>query len=304
MAKKLISRKKFILSTITGITGIGLINDSLKSMPIPGPTLRIVGRTGISVTPLCFGAPRTNEESLIRYILDKGINFIDTGHSYGNGNNERLVGRAVSGRRSNIVIQSKIRLESNELPSIGKGKKGAEEIRQALQSKLEASLKALGTDYIDILLYHDAIDENLLYHSETLRFFSDSKTAGVIKACGFSTHNEYLNLHARNITENFYDVIMVPFNHKGSFVHSVTGRFSEWDQTKLIGILEEAYAKGIGVVAMKTCSGGKYSPSPEISPGFQEGVKWVLQKKYISAAAVAMANFEEVNEHLPLLNLV
>ena len=122
------------------------------------------------VTPLCFGAPRTNEESLIKYALKKGINFIDTGHAYGNGNNERLVGRAITGLRSKVVIQSKIRLEENELPSKGKGRKGAEEIRDALYSKLEASLKALNTEYIDVLLYHDAVDENLLFHSEVMKF--------------------------------------------------------------------------------------------------------------------------------------
>jgi len=303
MVKKLISRKKFLLSTITGIAGLSLINNPLKSMSIPASGLRTIGRTGISVTPVCFGAPRTNEESLIKYAIDKGINFIDTGRAYGNGNNERLVGRAVLGRRNKIIIQSKIRLESDELPLKGKGKQGAEEIRHALDSKLQASLKAFGTDYIDILLYHDAADENLLYHSETMKFFSDSKKNGLIKACGFSTHNDNMNLHARNNKENFYDVIMVPFNHKGSFVHSVTGRYSEWDQDTLISILEEANAKGTGIIAMKTCSGGKYSPSPDIVPGYPEGVKWVLQKKYISSAAIAMASFEEVDEHLSLLNI-
>jgi predicted aldo/keto reductase-like oxidoreductase len=112
-----------------------------------------------------------------------------------------------------------------------------------------------------------------------------------------------MNLHARNNKENFYDIIMVPFNHKGSFVHSLTGRYSEWDQEKLINILEEAHSKDTGIIAMKTCSGGKYSPSQDVTPGFSESVKWVLQKEYISAAAVAMANFEEVDEHLSLLNL-
>jgi predicted aldo/keto reductase-like oxidoreductase len=111
-----------------------------------------------------------------------------------------------------------------------------------------------------------------------------------------------MNLHERNNRELFYDVIMVPFNHKGSFVHSVTGNFSEWDQNRLISALTEAGNKGIGVIAMKTCSGGKYSPSPDTGPGFPEAVKWVISHPYISAAAVAMANFEQVNEHVPLLN--
>ena len=63
------------------------------------------------VSPIAFGAPRTNEESVIKYALRKGINFIDTGQSYGNGNNEKLVGKAIAGIRKQIVIQSKIRLE-------------------------------------------------------------------------------------------------------------------------------------------------------------------------------------------------
>jgi aryl-alcohol dehydrogenase-like predicted oxidoreductase len=300
MVRKSISRKKFITTTLVGIAGIGLIDRLLKAESLITPVLRKIGKTGISVTPVCFGAPRTNEESLIRYAIDKGINFIDTGHSYGNGNNERLVGRAVGSARKNVVIQSKIRLEFNELPSEGKGKKGAEEIKTALYSKLEASLKALNTDYIDILLYHDAIDENLLFHPETMKFFSEMKQSGTIKAHGFSAHNDFINLPLRNNTEKFYNVIMVPFNHKGSFVHSVSGKYSEWDQAKLISILEDASKNGIGVIAIKTCSGGSYSPSPDIEPSYGEAVRWVLQKNYISSAAIGMANFEQVNEHISI----
>jgi aryl-alcohol dehydrogenase-like predicted oxidoreductase len=303
MVKKLINRKKFITTTLSGIIGINLINRSLETENSIISVNRNIGTTGISVTPVCFGAPRTNQESLIRYAIDKGMNFIDTGRSYGNGNNERLVGRAIEGIRKNIIIQSKIRLDANELPSEGKGKKGSEEIRTALSSKLEASLKALNTNYIDILLYHDASDEKLLFHPETINFFSEMKRSGIIKACGFSTHNDCMNLPARNNSEKFYDLFMIPFNHKGFFIHSVTGRYSEWDQTRLISILEEAWEKGIGIIAMKTCSGGAYSPSADLKPSFREAVRWVLQKKYISSAAVAMANFEQVNEHLRLLNM-
>jgi len=297
MGKKQISRKEFFAKTLTGIAGISLVSKHLTGISSAGPELRSIGGTGIMVTPLCFGAPRTNEESLIKYALEKGMNFIDTGRAYGNGNNERLVGRAIAGNRSKVVIQSKIGLEENEIPSKGKGRKGAEEIRNVLSSKLEASLKALNTEYIDVLLYHGASDENLLFHSEVLKFFSEIKNSGVIKAHGFSAHNDYMNLPERNNSEVFYNTIMVPFNPKGSFVHSLTGKYSEWDQKKLISILTEAGNKGIGVIAMKTCSGGKYSPSTDIEPSFKEAVLWVLQHKFISSAAIAMANFEQVDEH-------
>lgn len=298
MGKKQISRKEFVTKTLTGIAGISLMTSRLSAAEYPAQDLRTVGKTGIKVSPICFGAPRTNEESLIKYAVDKGINFIDTGRSYGNGNNERLVGRALSGIRHKVVIQSKIRLEENELPSKGKGKKGADEIRSALSSKLEESLKALNSDYIDILLIHDALDEKLLFHDETLKFFDTMKKNGVIKAHGFSTHNDYLNLPERNNSELIYDIIMLPFNHKGSFVHSVTGKYSEWDQKRLISILTEAGNKGVGVIAMKTCSGGMYSPDPSSEANYSKAVSWVLTHKFISSAAIAMANFEQVNEHL------
>lgn len=299
--RKIISRKRFISSAVAGLAGIRVIPY------LPGRELneiqvnRSVGRTGIMVTPVCFGASRTNDESLIKYSINKGFNLIDTGRSYANGNNEKLVGKAVSGIRKNIVIQSKIRLDPNELPSEGKGKKGADEIKSLLNSRLEASLKALNTDYIDILLYHDATLENLLFHNEVIKFFDGLKSTGVIRAHGFSAHNDLLTLHEMNNRELFYDIIMVPFNHKGSFIHSVSGRYSEWDQTKLISTLTEAGNKGIGVIAMKTCSGGKYSPSPDVPLSYPEAVRWVIHHPYISSAAVAMANFEQVNEHTPLL---
>jgi uncharacterized protein len=297
MGKKQISRKEFFTKALTGIAGIRLLSDNMTGLFLSGSELRSLGRTGIMITPIAFGAPRTNEESVIKYVLSKGINFIDTGRSYGNGNNEKLVGKAIAGIRKQIVIQTKIRLEMEELPSKGKGKKGSAEIYDVLSSKLEASIKALNTDYIDVLLYHDALDENLLFHQATLRFFDDMKKSGVIKAHGFSTHNDYMNLPERNNSEVFFDVVMVPFNHKGSFVHSVTGNYSEWDQSKLISVLTEAAHKGIGVIAMKTCSGGKYSPSPDIEPSYKEAVLWVLRHKFISSASIAMVNFEQIDDH-------
>jgi aryl-alcohol dehydrogenase-like predicted oxidoreductase len=299
--KKNISRKAFLSAGIAGLAALKLIPRSLSSGDTGIFRQRNIGKTGIRVSPVCFGATRTSEESLIRYVIDKGINYLDTGRSYANGKNEMLVGRAVSGIRDRVVIQSKVKLEKRELPSWGNDKKVAGEIRSVLHTRLEESLKALNTGYIDILLYHSASDEELLFHPEVMKFFADMKSSGVIKAHGFSAHNDSMNLHERNNKERFYDVLMVPFNHKGSLVHSITGEYSEWDHSKLVSVLREAGEKGIGVIAMKTCSGDKYSPSKETEASYPEAVRWVLSQPYISSAAVAMANFDQVNEHLSVL---
>jgi aryl-alcohol dehydrogenase-like predicted oxidoreductase len=296
--EKGISRKKFLSTVVAGLAGIKMIPHIRSSYQTEISGKRSVGKTGILVSPVCFGASRTNDESLIKYAIDNGFTFIDTGRNYANGNNEKLVGKAVAGIRDKVVIQSKLRLDLNELPSGGKGKKGADEIRSILNSKLEASLKAINSDYIDILLYHDAPGEDMLFHPEVMKFYDNLKKTGVIRAHGYSTHNDLIALHERNNKELVYDIIMAPFNHKGSFVHSVTGRYEEWDQNRLTAALTEAGNKGIGIIAMKTCSGGKYSPSPDIEACFPEAVRWVIQHSYISSAAVAMANFEQVDEHV------
>lgn len=301
MRKPKITRKEFLLKSAATMAGLTLLPSMEQKASPANLPLRSLGKTGIMVSPLCFGAPRTNNEALIKYALDKGINFIDTGRSYANGNNEILVGRTIKGIRKNVVIQTKIRLDPEELPNRGKGKKDAGEIRKILSEKMVASLSALNTEYIDVLLYHDASEESLLFHPEVLKFFADMKSAGIIKAHGFSAHNEVMHLHQRNNTEKFYDVIMIPFNHQGSFIHSVSGRHSDWDQQKLIEILTAAHENGTAIVAMKTCSGGKYSPSPSAEPSFAEAVRWVIKQPFISSAAVAMATFSEVDEHLQII---
>jgi aryl-alcohol dehydrogenase-like predicted oxidoreductase len=302
--KNRISRKKFLATTIAGLAGIKLFSRAPGIEPADIFKKRSLGKTGIMVSPVCFGATRTSEESLIRYVIEKGINFLDTGRAYANGNNERLVGRALSGMRNKVVIQSKLQLEKHELPSWGNDKKVTGEISSVLQHKLEESLKALDTDYIDILLYHSASDEELLFHPGVMKFFEGMKRAGVIRAHGFSTHNDKMNLPERNNRESFYDVLMVPFNHKGSLIHSITGEFAEWDHNKLVSVLTEAAGRGTGVIAMKTCSGDKYAPSIDTKPSYSEAVKWVLAHPFVSSAAVAMANFDQVNEHISMFEMI
>jgi aryl-alcohol dehydrogenase-like predicted oxidoreductase len=301
MGKTGITRKKFLTTTLAGFAGLKFLPKTVNMNRTDQSVKNKIGKTGIEVSPVCFGASRANDESLVKYAIEKGINFIDTGQSYSNGNNERLIGKAISGIRDKVVIQTKLRLDPEELSSGGKGKKGAREIRNILTSKLEASLKSLKSDYIDIVLYHDASEEFLLFHPEVMDFFSGLKDSGIIRAHGFSTHNDRMIFLERNIKEGFYDINMVPFNHKGSYIHSVTGKYNEWDQDKLIPILTEAGDKGIGIIAMKTCSGDKYSPSPDIEPSYREAVKWVIQHPYISTASVAMVNFDQVDEHVLLL---
>ncbi|HCC71044.1 MAG TPA: hypothetical protein DEQ09_07840, partial [Bacteroidales bacterium] len=261
------------------------------------PVMNELGNTGIMVTPICFGASRTRDEGLIRFAIDSGINFLDTGRSYARGNNERLVGRAVKGKREDIVIQSKMHLEPDELRYKGKGRKGYSEIREILEKRIAESLEALDTDYIDIMLFHSADQEYLTYHDAVLEFYDRQKSNGIIRAHGFSSHDYSLGIVKKNNRDKFYDIIMHAFNFNGGFTHSLSGWSAEWDQDVLLEELGKAAGMGTGIVAMKTCSAGPYSLNGNDEPTYRQAVEWVLRHSFIHTAAVAMVNYEQVRNY-------
>jgi len=294
MHNKDISRKEFIKKT-TGLVATGLLSPAFGATD---PQYRILGRTGIRVTVVGFGASRTMEPSLLKSALDTGMNFLDTGRSYSNGQNEVMVGNVIKDFRKDVVIQSKVSIHVREKGDKLKTSAVSKKIRHQMETSLNESLQALQTDYIDTFLIHGATSEDIINHEAVLTFFADAKKSGKIRGSGFSTHENQVNLVRANNKSNFYDVIMVSYNHKGSYLHSRSGRFNEWDQPALEEEMQIAEKKGIAIIAMKTCSGGTYSPSPDIKPSYAEGLKWILRHSFIRSTAVAMGNMNEINENI------
>jgi aryl-alcohol dehydrogenase-like predicted oxidoreductase len=102
---------------------------------LPTTTL---GRTGLTVTRLGIGGAYCKTPNGYRAALDLGINYLDTARTYHKGEDERIVGQAIAGRRHEIVLATK------------SDKRDAESARQ----ELETSLRLLGTDYVDIWQIH------------------------------------------------------------------------------------------------------------------------------------------------------
>src|ERR1700733_14817164 len=118
---------------------------------------RTLGRTGIKVSPYCLGAMivgvigNPDHDDSIRIIhkaLDAGINFIDTADAYSRGESEEIVGKALRGRRDDVVLSTKVHLPMGEDPN-SQGNS-----RRWIFREVEASLRRLQTDYIDIYLIH------------------------------------------------------------------------------------------------------------------------------------------------------
>ena len=167
-----------------------------------------------------------------------------------------------------------------------------------MEDSLVASLRALNTDYIDIMLIHGAEEAAVIHHPEIMKFFEEKKKEGIIRAHGFSTHLNQVELARAENRVGFYDVIMTTYNHKGAYVHMNTGRRSSWDQEALERELRKARERGVGLVAMKTCSGGPYAPSEGSGPSFAGALRWIMRRGVVHTMAVAMASHEQIRENL------
>lgn len=131
-----------------------------SSNPPDSPYVRF-GRTDLYVSRLCQGTafrhlPRSDDpqaERVLRHCLEVGVNFFDSSNAYGWGGSERVLGKAVAGRRGQVVICTKV-AASYPPEREGMPARSARFTRDYLLEQAEGSLARLGTDYIDLYLLH------------------------------------------------------------------------------------------------------------------------------------------------------
>lgn len=146
---------------------------------------RPLGRTGIHVSPLALGAmmlssfgnPDQGEvDRIIARAIDAGINFIDTADAY--GDSEDMVGKALQGRRDEIILASKFALPIGDDPNHRGGS------RRWIITSVENSLRRLGTDHLDLYQFHRPDPDTDI--EETLSALSDLVRSGKVRAIGSS----------------------------------------------------------------------------------------------------------------------
>jgi aryl-alcohol dehydrogenase-like predicted oxidoreductase len=149
---------------------------------------RTLGRTGIKVSPYCLGAMmfgalgnRDQDECarMVHRALDAGINFVDTADVYGHGDSEEIVGKALKGRREDVVLATKAHLPMGDDPN-HRGNS-----RRWLVRALDDSLRRLQTDHVDLFQVHRPDHDTDV--EETLSALTDLVRAGKIRAFGSST---------------------------------------------------------------------------------------------------------------------
>ena len=168
---------------------------------------RLLGKSGVRVSTICLGtaffgiAPREDDApALVHRALDLGINLVDTANSYGNQarfdrpglppwherpSSEELVGRALKGRRHEVVVATKVQEQVGEGPNDG-GPAGGGLTRRHIVAQCERSLRRLGTDHIDVYYAHHPDPTTPL--DQTLRAFDDLVRQGKVRYPALSNY--------------------------------------------------------------------------------------------------------------------
>ncbi|MEU6404690.1 aldo/keto reductase [Streptomyces sp. NPDC046985] len=164
---------------------------------------RTLGRTGIEVSVHCLGTmmfgalgnPDHDDSSrIIHAALDAGVNFIDTADMYSAGESEEIVGKALQGRRDDVVLATKVHFQ------MGEGRNRSGNSRRWIVKEVEDSLRRLQTDWIDLYQIHRP-DENTDIE-ETLSALSDLVHQGKIRAFGCSAFPAEDLVEAHHVAEH------------------------------------------------------------------------------------------------------
>jgi len=237
---------------------------------------RTLGRTGLKVSVVGFGAMRSSEPAVMKAAFDRGVNWLDTAHSYMRGRNEKVCGEALKGYRDKVYVTTKTGARSKD-----------EIFREA-----ETSLQSLGTDHVDLYLLHVVDSKREVMNQEVREAFAELRKQGKVRFLGVSTHEnqpEVLDAIAQD-PDRFFDAVLVQYNFKSP--------------PRVKEAIANAAKVGVGIIAMKTQAGGyKTKELGDISP-HQAALKWVLQDTNVATTIPAMQNLDQLNENTQVMGLL
>jgi len=257
---------------------------ALAPAAAPALSYRVLGKTGLKVSPLGFGGRGTSEAGVIQRAFDLGVNYFDTGRMY--ANNERLIGTALRGKRKEVIINSKTSAAT----------------RKEALADLDTSLRELQTDYLDIWQLHGKVQPEDVT-DELLDALGAAKKAGKVRFVGITSHLNVPVMLAHMLKVGGADAMLVGYNF--TFQPEVTRA------------IQSARNAGMGIIAMKVLAGG-FARIENSAPRFegssealtrtlrQDGamtaaLRWALSNESVDTSAVCMADYDQVDENVRAL---
>jgi aryl-alcohol dehydrogenase-like predicted oxidoreductase len=233
--------------------------------------MRTFGRTGLQVSILGFGcgavgglmvrgAPEDQERAVAR-ALEAGVNYFDTAAMYGNGESEKNLGRVLAKLKPDVVVGTKVRIPSAEFGRIG----------AAVAVSLEASLKRMGREQVDIFHLHNAITtggggESLSAKTvldEVVPAFEKLRQQGKTRFLGITAVGDTAALH-QVIDARAFDSAQVSYNMLNPSAGSVLP--AGYPAQDYGVMFDHTQAAGVGVVGIRVLAGGALSGEPTRHP--------------------------------------
>jgi uncharacterized protein len=269
------SRRGF-LSSIALLPAVG-------ALPSPADVRHaMLGKTGLKITKFVFGSMITSDQSVIERACDLGINCFASARDYQRGNNERLLGSALKGKRDKVILCT----ESIDMMWRPKTEK---ETTAYVLDNLNTSLKELQTDYVDLFFLHHK-DEPTWIPDEAVEAARIARKQGKLLHAGITTHALPK---------------MVDYLVKSDLFEAVIPIYNFTMDAEMHAAVKKVHDVGIGVIAMKVMAGGLRSekPVPQLKqPGAPvAALKWALNNPSVDAALASVAGIEQLEENVRAL---
>jgi predicted aldo/keto reductase-like oxidoreductase len=283
MSTRVIDRRGFIKSTLTGFGGFVFLASSDKKQgelvtekrPEERKFLyRTLGKTRMKLPVISMGVMNSDNPNLVRAALDAGIVHLDTARSYQRGQNERMIGEVLKGRpRDSYVIATKAKLPRNFVYRL---------IRGTFLEQLDISLKSLGLEYVDILYNHDIGGREAALSEPVLNAMDIVKKVGKARFVGVSTHRNEPEVIQAAIDSELYDLVLTSYNFRQNHYRQVREAIAKAAQA------------GLGIVAMKTMAGTN-AENPRAA------LKWVLRDPNVHTIISGFTTFDQMNLDLSVM---
>jgi predicted aldo/keto reductase-like oxidoreductase len=296
-----LDRRTFI-KTLAG--GTAVLGSSLAAWPgartAPRPSAaeplarRTLGRTGLAVSEISLGSSPLPDPDLLRAIVDRGVNYIDTSHNYDNGNAERRIGRLLKDvGKDRVHVATKFHV-------------AARDTAETIIASARGSLRRLGVDTVDVLMIHGAETAAVLVDERVLEAFERLKKDGAYRFRGLSCHANQDEVVRKAVACGLYDMVQVGYN-VFDIPEAEAGEVETYPdylgRSGIRPLLELASARGVGVIAMKTLKVGgrrqdlaKYRTGA--APVHQAMLKWVLDDARVTSAVTEVLNRRQMEEDL------
>jgi len=271
------NRRQFLSQTSFALASAGVVGwlqTPAAAQARSGAVIqRTLGRTGLKLPIVSMGVMNANNPELLKQAYEAGVRLFDTAQGYQQGRNEQMIGSVMSqlGVRDKVIIQTKVRF-----PRVPAG-----EVKAKFLADVAGCLERLQTKYVDILLIHGpAVDD--MNNPEVVAALKELKQQKTARFVGVSQHANQAATLRSAAESGTYDVVLVGFNLLNA------------SDADFLAAIKAAAAKGIGIIAMKTQTGGRAKNLGVLNQTAM--LKWALRHPEIATAVPGFTNADQLAE--------